>query len=100
MTGAVVSGAFYVYGFGYLVAPLLGYHIGSHELVATMAALPLVAKLSIKSTLGFMFVYHSLNGLRHLLWDTGSAMTNKAVNATGWTVVAASVATTAGLLMW
>jgi len=91
ITGCVVSGGLYVFGFGYLVAPLLGWHWNSAALVAGFAALPLVAKVALKTTLAFPFVFHCLNGLRHLAWDFAVGINNKTVAQTGWTVVGASV---------
>lgn len=44
-------------------------------------------------------VYHLLNGIRHLLWDAGWGYEIPKVYATGWTVVALSVALTA-LIWW
>jgi succinate dehydrogenase / fumarate reductase cytochrome b subunit len=35
----------------------------------------------------FAFVYHLLNGVRHLLWDTGRGVNMKSVYRSGWTVV-------------
>jgi succinate dehydrogenase / fumarate reductase cytochrome b subunit len=46
----------------------------------------------------FCLLYHLLNGLRHLLWDVGYGYEIPKVYATGWTVVALSVALT--LLVW
>ena len=42
-------------------------------------------------------VYHFLNGLRHLAWDTGRGYDIPKVYASGYTVLALSVALTAAL---
>jgi succinate dehydrogenase / fumarate reductase cytochrome b subunit len=42
--------------------------------------------------------YHLANGIRHLAWDIGWGFELKAVYATGWTVVAASLVLT--LVAW
>ena len=42
--------------------------------------------------------YHLCNGIRHLAWDIGWGFELKTVYATGWTVVAASLALT--LVAW
>lgn len=34
----------------------------------------------------FAFVYHMLNGIRHLVWDTGAWLDIKSAYASGWTV--------------
>jgi succinate dehydrogenase (ubiquinone) cytochrome b560 subunit len=68
-------------------------------MAATFGALPLVAKVLLKTTLALPFTYHSFNGIRHLVWDTGRAMTNPAIIKTGWTVVGLSVASAIGLAL-
>lgn len=47
----------------------------------------------------FCLVYHWLNGLRHLAWDTGWGLEIKRAYATGWTVVVAAPVLTA-LSLW
>ena len=49
--------------------------------------------------IGFSYclIYHLLNGLRHMLWDSGRAMEILQVYQTGWTVVALSILGTAAL---
>lgn len=37
------------------------------------------------------FVYHSLNGMRHLIWDIGIGLSIKWVYRTGWSVVVLTV---------
>ena len=49
--------------------------------------------------------YHLCNGLRHLWWDTGRALDLRSVYASGWAVLAGTVALTAiawiaGLSHW
>jgi succinate dehydrogenase / fumarate reductase cytochrome b subunit len=46
----------------------------------------------------FALFFHLCAGLRHLVWDTGSALDLPSVYATGWAVVASSVALT--LVAW
>ncbi|MEO8160599.1 MAG: succinate dehydrogenase, cytochrome b556 subunit [Arenimonas sp.] len=53
-------------------------------------------KLLLVTMLG-SFLYHLLNGIRHLLWDVGWGLDLVRVYATGWTVVALSLAGTAAL---
>jgi succinate dehydrogenase / fumarate reductase, cytochrome b subunit len=38
--------------------------------------------------------YHTLNGIRHLVWDTGRGFDLKLVTQSGWAVVAGSVVLT------
>ena len=42
--------------------------------------------------------YHLFNGIRHLLWDTGSGFEMRTANATGWIAVGLSLGFTA--LAW
>jgi succinate dehydrogenase / fumarate reductase cytochrome b subunit len=53
-------------------------------------------KLLLVAVLG-SFLYHLLNGIRHLLWDVGWGLDLVRVYATGWTVVALSLAGTAAI---
>ena len=87
ITGVYLSGTMYLFGIGYLAAPLLGWHLESASIAAAVAGMPIILKVLLKMGFALPFTYHSLNGLRHLVWDTGAAMTNKQVAVTGWTVV-------------
>lgn len=97
MTGVALSGAFYLFGGLYLIAPTLGWHLESSVLAASFAAWPLVLKAAAKFTVAMPFTYHSFNGLRHLVWDTASMITNKQVQQTGWAVVGLSVVSSLAL---
>ncbi|OJJ48443.1 hypothetical protein ASPZODRAFT_130469 [Penicilliopsis zonata CBS 506.65] len=91
ITGFALSGSLYLFASAYLVAPLFGWHLESASLAAAFGALPLIAKVLIKSTVALPFTFHSLNGIRHLMWDLGRGLTNQQVIKTGWTVVGLSV---------
>ncbi|MCJ1316034.1 hypothetical protein MMC15_001354 [Xylographa vitiligo] len=95
ITGSVLSGGFYIFGFSYLVAPLFGWHLESGSMVAAFGSLPMLAKVGLKFGVALPFTFHSFNGIRHLVWDTGRELSNKAVQNTGWTVVGISVASAA-----
>ena len=71
ITGCTLSGAAYVYFTAYLAAPLLGWHIESASLAASFGALPFVVKGAVKFALGFPFVFHFINGIKHLVYDAG-----------------------------
>jgi len=47
----------------------------------------------------YCLVYHLLNGLRHLLWDSGRGFEIKEFQATGWAVVVLSFVLTAAIWM-
>jgi succinate dehydrogenase (ubiquinone) cytochrome b560 subunit len=97
ITGLALSGTLYLWATAYLASPALGWHLESASMVAAMGALPLAAKVAIKSTLALPFTYHCLNGVRHLIWDTGRALSNPAIIKSGWTVVGLSVASALAL---
>ena len=50
----------------------------------------------------YAFFYHLLNGVRHLFWDIGRGYERAQRNASGWLVVASSVALSAAvwLVLW
>jgi len=87
ITGLILSGSLYVFGLTYLAAPAVGWHVETPSLVAAVASLPIVVKVTAKLALAVPFFFHSFNGVRHLVWDTGRGLSNKAVIRGGWTVV-------------
>ena len=89
----------YLFGLAYVAAPALGWHLESASLAAGFAAMPFVAQLGLKTFFALPFTFHSLNGLRHLMWDMGMAFTNKQVIVTGWTMIGASVVSALGLAL-
>ena len=97
ITGAILSGSFYLFGAAYLVAPVIGWHLESASIAAAFATWPYALKTLTKVFFAFPFTYHSLNGIRHLVWDAGAAFSNKQVIVTGWTVVGLSVVSALGL---
>lgn len=100
ITGVILSGGFYLFGIAYLAAPAMGWHLESASLAAAFAAWPVVAKLATKFAIAMPFTYHCWNGIRHLVWDTGAAFTNKQVIVTGWIMVGLSTLTALGLCFY
>jgi succinate dehydrogenase (ubiquinone) cytochrome b560 subunit len=90
VTGVAASGAFYLYGMLYLVAPALGWHVESAVLAAGFAAWPVVVQVAAKFVVAWPVVFHSFNGVRHLVWDTASMIRNDLVQKSGWFVVGLS----------
>ena len=90
ITGCAVSGLFYAYGALYLIAPTLGWHVETAVLAASFAAWPVLLQVAAKFTVAWPFMFHSFNGLRHLVWDTASMITNEKVKQTGWFVLGVS----------
>lgn len=56
-----------------------------------------LGKLVVAATL-LCLSYHLLNGIRHLVWDSGRALDIKTAYTAGWMVLAGSVVLTAVLL--
>lgn len=87
----MLSGGLYIFGFAYLIAPLFGWHLESAALAAAFGAWPAPAKVALKFVVAMPFTFHCLNGVRHLIWDTGRELSNRRVMVTGWTVVGFTV---------
>jgi succinate dehydrogenase (ubiquinone) cytochrome b560 subunit len=87
ITGVFLSGGLYVYLIGYLVGPTVGLHLEPTVLAASFAAWPVAAKVAAKAIVAAPFVFHTFNGVRHLVWDFGLALSKTTVARTGWTVV-------------
>ena len=47
--------------------------------------------LTAKFLLAFPLVYHTLNGIRHLTWDTGRGLNLKQLRTTGWGIIALAI---------
>ncbi|ORZ41113.1 hypothetical protein BCR44DRAFT_1509417 [Catenaria anguillulae PL171] len=93
ITGAATGGAFYLAGF----AAAAG--LGSAELVQLAAAVPAPLFFLAKLGIAVPTSYHTFNGLRHLVWDSGRALDLKGVYQTGYAVLAATAVGTVGLMM-
>ncbi|KAI4163621.1 MAG: hypothetical protein LQ342_002655 [Letrouitia transgressa] len=99
ITGSVLSGGFYIFGAAYLAGPLFGWHLESSALAESFGALPTAAKVAIKFGVALPFTFHTWNGMRHLVWDTGRELKNSQIQWTGWAVVGATVVTSGALAM-
>jgi len=91
ITGVIVAAAFYTGALSYLAAPAFGYTLDSATIVSTAASLPVAAKLATKTALASPFVFHSLNGIRHLIWDMGYSLNLKGVYTSGYIVLGGTV---------
>jgi succinate dehydrogenase (ubiquinone) cytochrome b560 subunit len=86
IAGCALAGGMYVYAGAYVVAPLAGWHIESMSLAAGVAALPFVVKAGLKTVVGGTFVFHLLNGLRHLSWDVGVGFSKSHIWKSTWAI--------------
>lgn len=94
ITGCVASVGFLVF-----VWWLMALASGPQAYASAMTCLStLVGKLVLVG-FTFSFVYHSCNGIRHLLWDTGRGLERRQARASGYFVVVAALLVTA-LTIW
>lgn len=99
----------------YLAAPVVGIPIDSGHIVDFVHSMPEWAKYTGKTILAIPFTFHSLNGLRHLTWDSTkrrspfalhlhvtnpkSVLSNSAVTRSGYAVVAGTIVGTVALVL-
>lgn len=69
----------------------------SASMAAAFASWPVFLQYATKFAVAFPFTFHSFNGIRHLVWDTGRQFKNKVVIRTGWTVVGLATVSALGL---
>ncbi|ODQ54067.1 cytochrome b560 subunit of succinate dehydrogenase [Saitoella complicata NRRL Y-17804] len=100
ITGCAVSGGLYAFAFAYLASPYIGLDLSTTSLAASFGALAPVTKIAIKSVLAFPFTFHSWNGIRHLIWDTGSFLDLKGVYRTGYIVLGVSTVSAVALALY
>ncbi|KAI8373764.1 hypothetical protein BD560DRAFT_394311 [Blakeslea trispora] len=87
ITGAAAGGAFYLGALAYLAAPAFGVHVDTAAIISSAAAAPVAAKVLAKTAVAAPFVFHSLNGIRHLAWDACKLIDIKSVYTTGYAVI-------------
>lgn len=87
-----MAGAFYALTVSYAAISILAISFDSASIVSAFAALPVAVKFLAKGVMAFPFVFHSANGVRHLIWDMGKGLTISGVYKTGYAVLAATAA--------
>ncbi|KAJ3038598.1 cytochrome b subunit of succinate dehydrogenase, Sdh3p [Rhizophlyctis rosea] len=93
ITGVAVAGLFYG-AFG--LYPF--FDVTSTAAAAWVHSLPGGLLFTVKALIAYPAVYHTLNGIRHLTWDTTQGLSNEAVRQSGWLVVGVSAVVAAGLV--
>lgn len=93
VTGCAVSVGMLLFVY-WLVALATGE--GSYATAQAFFAHPLI-KLSLYG-FSFAFFYHLVNGIRHLVWDTGHMLERKAARTSGWVAFITAVVIT--VLFW
>jgi succinate dehydrogenase (ubiquinone) cytochrome b560 subunit len=58
--------AFYLGALAYVAAPVFGLTVDTASIISSVAAAPVAVKVIAKTTVALPFVFHSLNGVRHL----------------------------------
>ncbi|GLH12842.1 Succinate dehydrogenase cytochrome b560 subunit, mitochondrial [Gryllus bimaculatus] len=95
MTGMALCGYMTVLGLGSLT-PFVDFPFLA-ESIANLH-LPGAVLYSGKAMIAFPAAYHFINGIRHLLWDTGRFLTIKHVYTTGYITLGISLLFTAWLV--
>jgi len=54
--------------------------------------------LAVKTILVFPLMYHTFNGFRHMMWDTGNNLEIENVYRTGYAVIVLSLIATVALI--
>lgn len=92
MTGAALASA--IYGFGlYYASTNPGAITSTFE--TTLQTIPSAWVSISKILLAWPFFYHTFNGIRHLIWDCGWALSIRSCYITGWIVNGGSALFTA-----
>ncbi|KAL1915300.1 uncharacterized protein VTP21DRAFT_6758 [Calcarisporiella thermophila] len=100
VTGAALATGLYGVAIAYGVGPLVGAEISSETIVEMTSQIPAGLKTAGKFALAFPFCFHSLNGIRHLMWDTGRSLTVPGVYKSGYIVLAGTVLGTGYLTLF
>lgn len=83
-----------------LVWGLLSLALGREEFEYFRACANSMLGKLVTAAFVFCLVYHFLNGIRHLGWDTGWGLDLKRAYATGWLLVVLAPVLTALTLFW
>lgn len=99
---ATLATVMYAYFSAYVGYPLFSGSsvnaLSTTSLVDFVSTLPVWFKTAVKLPLALAFTFHSFNGLRHLAWDWGYALTLKGVYSTAYVVMGATAISTLALL--
>ncbi|KAJ3020967.1 cytochrome b subunit of succinate dehydrogenase, Sdh3p [Thoreauomyces humboldtii] len=93
-TGCGLTGLFYFGSIWYGVAPY-----SPLEVVAFAHSMPSAVIFAGKAILAGPIVFHSVNGVRHLFWDTATGLRVKTVDNTGTLIFGVTVVGTVALAM-
>merc|ERR1712146_603080 len=94
VSGAALTMAISAAAIGLMVHPLSFYI----DAVQAMQ-LPAACFFTTKTLLAFPFTYHTVNGLRHLFWDTAKGLELGPVYSSGYMMVGLGLVSAVGLAM-
>ncbi|KAK9777549.1 putative Succinate dehydrogenase cytochrome B subunit [Seiridium cardinale] len=97
ITGSIFSGGLYAFSAAYLVAPLFGWHLESASIAAAFGSLPVALKGGMKFLVAWPFVFHCVNGVRHLMFDLVKGYSKSSIKTTGTAIWGASIVTALGI---
>ncbi|GLB44742.1 putative succinate dehydrogenase/Fumarate reductase transmembrane subunit [Lyophyllum shimeji] len=97
VTGAALGVVLYGFSIGYLFAPE---SFSSAHVIETVAGLPDAIKYFGKFALALPATFHTFNGIRHLVWDTGKWLSLEGCYRSGYAVLAATGISTLALVFY
>lgn len=95
-----MGAAFYALTCTYAATSLFTIPFDSTIIASALSDLPVGVKYLGKAAMAYPFVFHTANGIRHLVWDFGKELTIPGVYRTGYAVLAATVSVGTYFLFW
>lgn len=95
VTGASLATA--VYAFGLVSSTNIFPGDLTMKMCELVASMPIGLVLAGKFVLAAPFTFHLFNGVRHLVWDWGRALTLRGVYVSGWLVNVATLISSAAI---
>lgn len=92
ISGVGLAAGFYALTCGMAVSSVLDLGLTSDALISFFIGLPVGLQVAAKALATYPIVYHSANGIRHIIWDFGKQLTVKGVYRTGYAVTAVTLA--------
>ncbi|SCU94577.1 LADA_0G09450g1_1 [Lachancea dasiensis] len=101
VTGVVLGLGFFVATISFGVSTAFGLGLNSNNLAKWYhEKVPTWMDWTAKATGAYFLTFHFANGIRHLIWDAGKALTLKGVYSTGYAVLAFMAIAGTAMLTW
>ncbi|CUS20692.1 LAQU0S01e12442g1_1 [Lachancea quebecensis] len=101
VSGVILAFGFFATTIAFGTSALLGLGLTSSNLARWYhEKVPRWMDLTAKGSFAYLFAFHFANGLRHLIWDAGKALTLRGVYTTGYAVMAVMALGGSYLLTW